>query len=76
MEARIEERFFDDGAFPAPETLKKSVIESRKADEVRPQPYTGKTLPLAHMTVQNYGKRIDEWFARVAAEPKPPNRKQ
>ena len=73
-----EDRIVEDefSAIPAPELLKKAVAKIKKADDVRPQPFTGQTLPFAHLAVIDYGKRIDDWFRRLAASPKPPNVKQ
>jgi hypothetical protein len=75
-EARIEERLFDDGSLPPPVESKKAVAKLKKADEERPQPFAGRTLPFAALSFQDYGKRISEWFAKVAAEKEPPNQKQ
>jgi hypothetical protein len=75
-ERRIKERHFDDGSVPAPDGLKKTVTKMKTADEKRPEPFQGKTMPHAELTVHDYGQRINEWFARIAAEEKAPNRKQ
>jgi hypothetical protein len=71
----IEERFFDDGSVPAPDGLKKAA-KMKAADEKRPEPFQGKTLPHAELTVHEYGLQINEWFARVTREKKAPNREQ
>ena len=72
----IEERFFDDGSVPAPDGLKKAAAKMKAANEKRPEPLQGKTLPHAELTVHDYGQQINEWFARVTREKKAPNRKQ
>jgi hypothetical protein len=72
----ISERFFDDGTFPPTHKVKKEVEKLKKVDESRPEPFTGRTLPNAHLTVANYGKRIDEWFATIMLESEIPNHKQ
>ena len=74
--SRIMERFFDGGTFPPTITLKKAVEKIQKADDVRPQPFTGKTLPYVHLTRVDYGKRIDDWFAKLMLEKEVPSLKQ
>jgi hypothetical protein len=69
-----EDRIVEDefSSIPAAELLKKAVAKIKKADAARPQPFTGQTLPFSHLSVINYGKRIDEWFRHIAVMPKPP----
>ena len=48
VEQQIEEDSFNN--IPAAELLKKAVLRIKKADDVRPQPFTGQTLPLANLS--------------------------
>ena len=73
-EDRIEEDVFPN--LPAAKDLKKDVAQIKKSDDVRPELFSGKTLPLAHLSVVHYGKLIQAWFDTVAAEAEPPNEKQ
>ena len=75
-ESLIEERVFEHGSFPPLGESKKAVARLKKADEERPQPFAGRTLPYANLTVRDYGKRIDAWLNGVKREAEPPNEKQ
>ena len=39
-----------------------------KESEERPAPFEGKTEPFAHLSVVDYERKLQEWFARVPAE--------
>ena len=73
----MEETFFDTGKFPPAEISKKLVAQLRKDDaEERPAPFGGRTLPFAHMSVVDYGKRLDTWMQQVQALEEPPTHEQ
>jgi len=73
---RATERFFDDGTFPETDTALKAAQEAMKLDDERPQAFKERTQPYAHLTVREYGARINDWFDRVAAEAEPPTTEQ
>ena len=72
----ISERLFDDGTFPPAAAMKKAVEKIKKADEMRPQPFTRQTLPYAHFSVLDYGQRIAAWFAKLPLEKEAPSARQ
>ena len=73
---RIQERTFDDGTFPDTADSLKAARAVLKQDEERPQPFSGKTLPFAHLSTKDYGARIDEWLRKVKLEAEPPTQQQ
>ena len=74
--AAAQEHFFDEGSFPDVQASLDAAKQATKLDQERPAPFMGRTLPYAHMTMENYGKRINAWFNRVAQEEEPPTHEQ
>ena len=67
-EKNVHEPRFDDGRFPPLETAFKAAQELIKKTEERPAPFEGKTEPFAHVSVVEYGRKLDTWFASLPFE--------
>ena len=61
----IQERFFDDGSFPAMKEVKTAVTMAKNLAEERPAPFQGETLPSATLTTTAYGQRLGSWLDTV-----------
>ena len=72
----IEERFFDDGSFPALQEVKKTLGVAQNPPEERPAPFQGRALPFAILTVVAYGQRLAAWFDGVRLEAEAPTSEQ
>ena len=72
----IEERFFDDGSFPAIKEVKAAVASMKSPVEELPAPFQGNTLPSAFLTVVDYGHRISAWMEQVQREEEAPTCEQ
>ena len=67
-EEQIEEKFYDEGFFPATAETKKALLAMKKIDEKRPEPFQGRTQPFAHLSVNEYDARMIQWFNGSAKE--------
>ena len=74
--ARAQEVFFDDGSFPSSADAKAAAAEALKEQIERVAPFVEGTEPYSSYTVINYGKLIDEWFAKLSKEELQPNPQQ
>ena len=74
--ASVEERFFDDGSVPPQAEIRKAVAKAKKLDEQRPSPFAGKTQPFTHLSVVNYGQRLQNWLDAVKLEDEAPTTQQ
>ena len=71
-----EETFFDDGTFPEMKDVKEAVQAAKKAVEERPAPFEGKTMPLANLTVTDFGNKLHDWIRAVQQEKASPTAEQ
>lgn len=55
----------DSGHFPEVKDVKEAAQAARKTVEERPAPFEGKTMPLAHLTVKDFGTRVHDWIRHV-----------
>ena len=72
----MQERMFDDGTFPPLAEARKAVAQAKKPDEQRPPPFAGKTQPFAHLSVVDYGNRLNDWLEAVNREEEAPTTEQ
>ena len=72
----MQERFFDDGTFPPLAEVRKAVAQAKKPDEQRPPPFAGKTQPFAHLSVVDYGNRLNDWLGALQREEEAPTTEQ
>ena len=63
--SQIRESVFEPSLYPNGRAIKAEFTRLQKADEERPAPFDGRTEPYAHLAVHDYGKRIEDWFARL-----------
>ena len=66
--ASAQEVFFDDGSFPSSKDAKAAAIEALKEQIERVAPFAEGTEPYSYYNVINYGKMIDDWFAKLLKE--------
>ena len=68
---------FADNDFPSIQELTASVAAAKKKnDDDVPQPFQGRTDPYAKYKLEEYGKRLETYFAELRALEKPPNVEQ
>ena len=72
----VSETFFDEGSFPETAEALKAATAALKLDDKRPEPFSGKTLPFVHLSVQAYGERISKWLHTVKQQEEAPTREQ
>ena len=65
IQVGIRENCRTSTAFPTGKELKKEIARFKNAEETRPKLFEGRTLPHASLTVQQYGRRIAEWFLEL-----------
>ena len=73
---RAKEPFFDDGTFPDTEEALSAAKNIVKLDDERPKPFAERTQPHAHLTVKNYGAKLNTWLEQAGAEKEPPTTEQ
>ena len=56
--------------------MKEAVQAAGKAVEERPAPFEGKTMPLANLTVKDFGNRVHDWIRAVQQEEESPTAEQ
>ena len=72
----VSETFFDDVSFPETAEALQAGSAALKLDDKRPEPFTAKTLPFVHLSVQAYGERISKWLHTVKEEKEAPTHEQ
>ena len=68
----VQERMLDDGTFLPLAEVRKTVAQAKKPDEQRPPPFAGKTQPFAHLSVVDYGNRLNDWLGALKREEEAP----
>ena len=66
----MQERCFDDGAFPSLKEVKGAVAHAKNPLEERPAPFAGKTLPTSTLSTTDYGQRLASWLKRFSKRKK------
>ena len=61
----IQEHNFSPKHFPIGKTIQTEMANLQQAEETRHAPLKGKIKPHARLTVYEYRKQIDEWYARL-----------
>ena len=61
----IAEVFCDDGRFPNQEQCKAAWKVVRSKDEQLASPFEGKTMPYCHLSVHDYGGRMEAWIQKL-----------
>ena len=74
--ASATEDLFDDGSFPAAKAAKTAATEALKEQMEHVAPFLEGSEPHCHSTVINYGRLIDDWFAKLSTEEVLPNPQQ
>ena len=72
---RAEEHSFPHtGEFPTTKDALKAAAAAIQLDDARLQPFAGKTMPFAFLTVREYGQKLEEWMLGVQQEKNRPHR--
>ena len=82
-EQQAVEPLFDDGQFPPLREALDAAKDITRMSEERLEPFTGRTEPYAHLSMNDYGARMDTWFTEIQSEqnastqqPEPPTHEQ
>ena len=57
---------FDDGRYPPAEEAKSLLAACAAAKEEKQAPFSGQTCPYASSTIENYERRLEQWYQKVS----------
>ena len=63
----IRKTMFDHGQYPLAEEAKKLLAACAAASEEKQAPFSGQTCPYASSTLEDYERRLEQWFENVSS---------